>query len=73
MDKVKIGLDAGVLWHLLADNKLWRLPELREASGLDVPDFFAALGWLAREDKIDFGSDGADGQPTVNLMMNIYY
>lgn len=73
MDKNKIGLNAGVLWHLLADNKLWRMTELRKASGLDTPDFFAAIGWLAREDKIDFGNDGTDGQQTVSLMMNIYY
>ncbi len=73
MDKKIIGMNAGTLWHLLANNKLWNMQDLQQASGLDTPDFFAALGWLAREDKVDFGHDGNDGHTTVTLMMNLYY
>ncbi len=35
--------------------------------------FYTALGWLARENKVDFGHDGSDGHDTVNLMVSIYY
>lgn len=73
MNKAVIGENAGLLWHLLANNKLWKMEELKKASGLSDPDFFAAVGWLAREDKVDFGHDGGDGHDTVNLMVNIYY
>lgn len=73
MDKTVIGENAGILWHLLDNNRLWDLEKLQEASGLDTPNFFAALGWLARENKVDFGHDGSDGHDTVNLMVSIYY
>ena len=44
MDKNVIGLNAGLLWNLLANNRLWEMHELQKASGLDTPEFFAALG-----------------------------
>ena len=73
MDKTTIGQNAGILWHLLANNRLWKIEELQLAAGLNTPDFFAALGWLAREDKVDFGHDGNNGHTTVCLLTEIYY
>lgn len=76
MDKNKIGWNAGVLWRLMnerRDKTVWDLEELRQASGLDVPDFYASLGWLAREDKVDFGEDGISHQGTVGLIVDFYY
>ena len=34
MNKHQIGLNAGVVWHLLNDNKRWNYCELKKASGL---------------------------------------
>lgn len=73
MDKNVIGLNAGLLWNLLANNRLWEMHELQKASGLDTPEFFAALGWLAREGKVDFGHNGENDDDTVTLMVSIYY
>ena len=60
MNKHQIGLNAGVVWHLLNDNKRWNYCELKKASGLTDRDLNAAIGWLAREDKIDFDDEQSD-------------
>lgn len=76
MDKFQIGENAGVLWRLMAarqDNRVWNLEALQEASGLSVPDFYAALGWLAREDKVDFGNDGLTHGGTATIHVDYYY
>ena len=57
MNKHQIGLNAGVIWRLLNNNKQWNYCDLKSASGLSDKDLFAAIGWLAREDKIDFGDE----------------
>ncbi len=48
MNKYQIGLNAGVVWHLLNDNSRWSYCELKKASGLSDRDLSAAIGWLAR-------------------------
>lgn len=76
MDKNKIGCDAGVLWRLMnekRDKSVWDLEELRQAAGMDIPDFFAAVGWLARENKVDFGRNGITQDNTVGLIVDFYY
>ena len=68
MDKNQIGLNAGVIWNILDANKdkhVWEVEELQQTSGLAVPDFYAAIGWLARENKVDFGEDGITHHGTV--------
>ena len=57
MNKHQIGLNAGVVWRLLNDNKRWSYCELKKASGLADRDLNTAIGWLARENKIDFDCD----------------
>lgn len=54
MNKAQIGENAGKLWNFLKDNRHWEYEKLKEASGLSDRDLNAAIGWLAREDKIDF-------------------
>ena len=54
MNKNLIGLNAGKVWQLLNNNKRWSYSELKEAVGLSDRDLNAAIGWLARGDKIDF-------------------
>lgn len=54
MNKMQIGTNAGVVWNLLKDNGHWEYDQLKAASGLSDRDLNAAIGWLAREDKIDF-------------------
>ena len=71
MNKHQIGLNAGVVWHLLNDNKRWNYCELKKASGLSDRDLNAAIGWLAREDKIDFDDEQSDKE-CFFLSVNIF-
>lgn len=73
MDTTQIGFNAGALWHLLADNKVWNVDELQRASGLGTPEFYAAIGWLAREGKLSFGTHGGTDGKTVELILQFYY
>ena len=52
MNKNQIGTNAGIVWKLLSDNAHWEYDKLKQASGLSDRDLNAAIGWLAREDKI---------------------
>lgn len=76
MDKNRIGQNAGILWHVMdnnRDNRVWNMEDLRQASGLNEPDFYAAIGWLARENKIDFGEDGITHHGTVGLVVEFFH
>lgn len=53
MDKGKIGLNSGILWNLLTSEEQICADELQKQSGLTSLEFWAAIGWLARENKID--------------------
>ena len=58
MDKSSIGINAGRVWQKLSEsNKRWEYEELKHALGLADRDLNAAIGWLAREDKIQFYED----------------
>ena len=54
MNKTQIGENAGIVWNILKDNKHWEYEQLKEISGLSDRELNAAIGWLAREGKIDF-------------------
>ena len=71
MNKHQIGLNAGIVWHLLNNNERWTYCKLREASGLSERDLDAAIGWLAREDKIDFNRQDGDGE-CFFLSVNVF-
>ena len=71
MNKYQIGVNAGIIWHLLNDNNCWTYCELKNASGLSDRDLNAAIGWLAREDKIDFDENQLD-KDCFFLSVNIF-
>ena len=50
----KIGVDAGKVWTVLS-KKQGDIPisTLAQMANIDVNDVFSAVGWLAREDKIE--------------------
>ncbi len=70
MNKTEIGLNAGRIWYLLSDNTRWRYETLKEKSELGDRDLGAALGWLAREDKIEIHHEG--DELYVSLGVNVY-
>ncbi len=51
--KGKIGTNAGLVWNALLVGNL-DIKALKKATKLNDKDVYAALGWLAREDKIYF-------------------
>jgi|GEM_PF-247196 len=53
MNKKLIGTNAGIIWNLLNNNQKWNIADLREASGLTEKEIYTAIGWLARENKIE--------------------
>ena len=72
MNKHQIGLNAGIVWHLLHNNERWTYCDLKKASGLSDRDLDAAIGWLAREDKIDFDCEHEGGDECFFLSVNIF-
>ncbi|WP_196045971.1 winged helix-turn-helix domain-containing protein, partial [Bacteroides thetaiotaomicron] len=73
MDKHIIGENAGTLWQLLnEDNRKWELTEIKEATGFDDMELASAIGWLAREDKIQFELNKTGGKPHLTFAAPVY-
>lgn len=73
MDKYLIGKNAGIIWHLLSSiNKKWEYDELKKAAGLSDRDLNAAIGWLTREDKIQFDINREGNKELLYLELNLY-
>ncbi len=51
--KDKIGTNPGLVWNALLVGNL-DIKALKKATKLSEKDVYAALGWLAREDKVYF-------------------
>lgn len=52
--ETKIGENAGTVWNYLSEAGEKSLKEVKKACKLTEKDMYAALGWLAREGKIEF-------------------
>lgn len=70
MDKIEIGLHAGQIWQLLSDNAKWSYGSLKRKSGLKDKELGAALGWLAREGKVEFEQE--EEELYLYLCVNVY-
>ncbi|MBO7255612.1 MAG: winged helix-turn-helix domain-containing protein [Paludibacteraceae bacterium] len=55
----KIGINAGLVWNALNNGSL-EVKTLKKATKLTDKDLYAALGWLAREGKVQFTEEGKD-------------
>jgi len=55
--KGKIGTNAGIVWETLSNGEKLEIKALKKAVKLAEKDLYAALGWLAREEKIFFEGD----------------
>ena len=55
----KIGENAGLIWNALQGGAL-TTKALKKATKLKEADLNMALGWLAREDKIEIAVDDED-------------
>jgi len=57
MNIVEIGKNAGLIWKTLNQKGSQTASGLRKLTGLDDKNLCLALGWLAREGKINFHSE----------------
>ena len=53
MEINNIGNNAGLIWTALNTNVKMTESKLKKETGLASADFYAALGWLAREGKLN--------------------
>lgn len=58
--KEKIGNDAGLVWKVLDAQGVKSVKELKKATKLIDKEIYAAIGWLAREEKLVFQEDDGD-------------
>lgn len=70
MNKREIGCNAGKIWQILSDNANWSYDDLKKKSGLKDKELGAAIGWLARENKIEFEQEGE--KLYMYLCVNVY-
>ena len=72
MDKFKIGENAVIIWRMMDNNKHWEYGELKKATGLSDRELNAAIGWLARENKIQFDTDESGQKEYFYLDINLF-
>lgn len=72
MDRDTIHACADIVARVLDNDQRWGYCELKEASGLSDRDLNAAIGWLARENKLQFVTDESVGKDYVYLTLNHY-
>ena len=72
MEKANIGMNAGHVWRRLNGLGLVSVPELARKLRLSDSDTTLAVGWLAREDKIQFYEDKAGHKDYLYLEINYY-
>ena len=74
MDKATIGANAGIVWRTISvSGRPWKYEELKRETKLTDRDLNAAIGWLARENKIEFDTEMPDGEEVMHVDMNVYF
>lgn len=71
MDKEQIGTLAGMVWRMLNEKGKLSFEELQHETLLDSESVSTAIGWLAREDKIEF--DEQNGITAFYVYHERYY
>lgn len=64
MNTATIGQSAGLVWEVLNEAQAMDTKQLRKLTKLKEKEFYAALGWLAREDKLLF-EESEDGKELI--------
>ena len=73
MNVRRIGENAGIVWRILnGENRKWEYREIKEATGLSDSELNAAIGWLAREGKIQFEEHGSKESDLLYIELNYY-
>ena len=74
MDKYIIGENAGKVWRLLNSDHLrkWEFSEIKKITGMDDAELGSAIGWLAREDKVQWGIDFSEIKSKFGKLYVLY-
>ena len=74
MDKSTIGTNGGIVWRTSnASGRPWKYEELKRETKLTERDLNAAIGWRARENKIEFDTEMPDGEEVMHVDLNVYF
>ena len=60
-----IGANDGLVWNALNEADAMGIKQLKKATKLKDKEVYAALGWLAREDKININVDPEDEKELI--------
>ena len=60
----KIGTWAGLVWNALNENEVLGNKEIKKVTTLKDKELYAAIGWLAREGKLNI-AESEDGKELV--------
>ena len=74
MNQAVIGTNAGIVWRIMDGGHIrqrWSFSELKRATGLSDMDLYAAVGWLARENKVEFFTDSQTEDD--NFFLSLHY
>jgi len=66
MYKNVIGTNAGIVWRAMTSDRSWTYEELREETELSDKELWTAIGWLARENQIEFDSSTEEERIYLN-------
>ena len=77
MNVQSIGENAGIVWKQLAkqlasEHRKWEYAEVKAGTGLADRDLNAAIGWLAREGKVEI-EESKVGRKTIIYLTLCYY
>lgn len=65
MNVEAIGNNAGLVWQALTTADALGVKQIKKVTKLKDKEFFAALGWLAREGKVNINVDDEDEKELV--------
>ncbi len=65
MNYETIGNAAGLVWKALNEADALGVKQIKKVTKLKDKEFFAALGWLARENKITIDTDPEDEKELI--------
>ncbi len=68
MNTEVIGTWAGLVWNALKEGNMLGTKQLKKITKLKDKELYAALGWLAREDKIIFAGSEDDKEIMIALL-----
>ena len=65
MNTEVIGVNAGTVWVALSGSEALGIKQLKKITKLKDKEVYAALGWLAREGKIEMNPDPEDEKEII--------